>query len=563
MAKKVKKNNGEIINIDIDITLDTLEDIILYLFSESIYINKKSLNSLRKLFRIINIKNFENDDDLMARISFIKKVLIARLEKRLNEYSVIINYANSGKYKTQITEDIIPFIESTNDLKTESILFLNSWISENLKYAYLYAFRGEIVDNFDKLMVGNYDSLESINDTLKDILQELFSAMRRAENEDENSSYVDLTPEIFNSNVADSINRLKLPTNHLKTGIKWLNEMLQGGFESARCYIILGVTGGFKSGMMLNLLYQIKKHNPNFKTKDPKKIPCLLYVTQENSIDETIERMYNISVSSDDLRDYDTETVLEQMKDNGLSITEEYNINIRMIYKPSKSISTEDLYTMIDDIEEEGQEVICLVHDYTKRIKSSSPDKELRIELGNVIDDFCVLAKAKRIPVITAAQFNRAAMAIVEEAILAGRNDAINKIGISNTGESYAMIENADYVFSITQETIVKDFEKEEFEKWLSIRGLKTRAKKAIRTSFYHPFAPNNGIKLVEDEGLKHSVSVTSLSKAGSSQSETSGFTKKTSPPRRVKKNKQEEERESKQVSNLHSEIDEDMDDMD
>ena len=71
-------------------------------------------------------------------------------------------------------------------------------------------------------------------------------------------------------------------------GMQGLNEMVGGGFESGRVYMLLGITGIGKSISLLNLVYQLKRYNRNYKTKDPTKTPCIVLLTMENTVVETI-----------------------------------------------------------------------------------------------------------------------------------------------------------------------------------------------------------------------------------------------------------------------------------
>lgn len=72
--------------------------------------------------------------------------------------------------------------------------------------------------------------------------------------------------------------------------------MLNGGFEDARLYNFIGATGGFKSGLLLNLMKQIKLYNKGRSHKDPTKRPTILFLSQENNIWETFLRIYGILV---------------------------------------------------------------------------------------------------------------------------------------------------------------------------------------------------------------------------------------------------------------------------
>ena len=73
-----------------------------------------------------------------------------------------------------------------------------------------------------------------------------------------------------------------------------VNTLVGGGFECTRAYLFLGMAGIGKSMLLLNLALQMKKANKGYIPKDPTKIPTILFLTQENSVEETVDRICNI-----------------------------------------------------------------------------------------------------------------------------------------------------------------------------------------------------------------------------------------------------------------------------
>ena len=71
----------------------------------------------------------------------------------------------------------------------------------------------------------------------------------------------------------------------------------------------------------------------------------------------------------------------------------------------------------------------------TKRILPSRPTGDMRIDLGEVVNEFGALAKFYDIPVITAGQINREGAAIIETALQAGQEDFGKKLSANNIGE--------------------------------------------------------------------------------------------------------------------------------
>ena len=75
--------------------------------------------------------------------------------------------------------------------------------------------------------------------------------------------------------------------------------------------------------------------------------------------------------------------IVRKLREEGeLVLNDDSPIDIVIKYKANKSVDTSYLYTLVDDLEDDGYEVICLVQDHVKRIRSIYNSPDLRIELG-------------------------------------------------------------------------------------------------------------------------------------------------------------------------------------
>ena len=194
---------------------------------------------------------------------------------------------------------------------------------------------------------------------------------------------------------------------------------------------------GFKSGILLSIAKWIKYHNKRFETKDPTKRPTILFITQENNLDETIERLFNMTVTSKNIREFTPKEVVHLLKEKGrFVLDDENNIDLVIKYYGNEKINTDDLYTICDELEEDGREVIALIHDYIARIRSADTKiKETREKLGAIANEFKNFAEQKDIPVITASQLNRDASKVIDSAVEGNKEDLARMLGRSNIGE--------------------------------------------------------------------------------------------------------------------------------
>ena len=268
---------------------------------------------------------------------------------------------------------------------------------------------------------------------------------------------------------------------------------------------------GFKSGTMINLAWQIKQQNKNYQTKEPGKIPTILFITHENTVYETVERLFALSVAKDTedkMKNYSPKEAIELLQTKGkLALTDENNIDIYIKYETSGQDTT--LVTdLIEDLEEENREVICVFHDYIKKIRSVEPAKELRHELGNVMDEFKAIAVQKQIPVITASQLNRDAARTIDASVECNKTDLARSLGVSNVGESWNLIENSDWVGIINRERQLSTD-----TMYLTLKRLKIRYGTDQSLDYFnHPFHDNE-FQLLPDMG-KEKLSKKSLSDA-------------------------------------------------
>lgn len=265
---------------------------------------------------------------------------------------------------------------------------------------------------------------------------------------------------------------------------------------------------GWKSGMLLKVLRDTKKYNQGIQVKKPGKRPCALMITMENDIAETVERLFNMTISDENIRNKTPKQVVELIKKTGeLSVTNENDIDIVIRYYPNRSIDTADIYTIIDDLSDDGKEVIILVLDYLKRIKPAEYAKEEKTELKNITNELKTIALEYDIPVVTAHQLNRQGASTIDAAMMANKEDLARFLGRSNVGSAWEVIENSDWVCIINVE---KKRATEQY--YLTFKRVKIRYKNVSDLGYFnHPFSVNNRMQLIDDIFMDKSLSEDSL----------------------------------------------------
>ena len=160
--------------VSIDIQIDLLDTVINYLFTQSPHINRKSLLSIRKFFDCLETKEYETNEEMYARIYFIKEVLKIKLENNIYNPSMIYEMVRGGSHDEEI-EFIIDAIENGYELNSDEVRGINSYISERLKYMHLYMYSQEITDQMERLQIGNFESLAEINSEVKESIGNLLA----------------------------------------------------------------------------------------------------------------------------------------------------------------------------------------------------------------------------------------------------------------------------------------------------------------------------------------------------------------------------------------------------
>lgn len=485
-----------------------LESFIGYLSLDSKFITRANYINMQKLFEIIDDTMYESDAEMYDMIQFIRMMMEARLEKSMNNLSVILSYClrvNNENFKKFSSK-----IEYYGKIKESEIKWINRAVVDRLKYAYIVFYRDIIYEDFERIDTGEYTSYEEACEVIREDITHLLAEMRQSDTLN-NIDTFSLDDNVFDTIVTDIVNKLKDKSRRFSTGIRALNNILSPGFMSGRLYMFLARTANFKSGILLSIARWFKAYNYTAKPKrNPEAIPTVLLVTTENSVAETVARLFAMVVPGENIEELSPEEVIQKLKNEGqMTISSENSFDIIIKYYNDREIDTNDLYGIIEDIENDNREVMGLIVDYIKRIRAAeSGHGDERIELKNASNELKSLAQNLDIPVITAMQINRAGNAIVEMAMSQSKEDLAKFVGATNIANCWDLVENSDWVCIINIER-----HKKTGQYYLTFKRTKIRYadKSEGRTYFNHPFADGDKIRLIDDVMLPKSLSINTL----------------------------------------------------
>lgn len=510
MAKMIPKRKKDPSKLRLPFDVHTLNSLLKYILCD--YVSSQKLHSLHRLLKEIDIEDYVQQTDVYVRLKTLKESVENIVEKGLKDPNVLFtavttDYAEAEPILTNLNW-------SKNALNSLECDYLSKAIDERVQYLEVFKARDEMINlltDIDGSSYGTsyYNLVQKLKDMMANLLMNLQSQdlgqglLKEFSFSDEDAA---ATLDMINK-------KAKRPTSILQTGIRQLNAILSPGFQSGRLYTILGGSGKFKSGTLLNLADQIRQFNPQITPYEDGMKKTILFITLENSIEETIERLYDMySDINDEFRSDETDKIIDILKEKGnFSFDMQNGIDITFVYRGNLQIATSDIYGIVRDLNERGKKPICIFLDYIKRIESAHPNNgDERIRMSFVAKELKTVAQFFEIPVITAMQLNRDGNSVIDTAIRDSKQDVARFVGSSSIGNSWDIIEDSDWVCLINLE-----YQRGTDQLFLTFKRLKIRGKKSgdFATEYFnHPFVNEKCIRLAPDVNLDHSLSVVSLS---------------------------------------------------
>ena len=509
----IKKRNSTPNKIKVKFDVPLLNSLIKYIRCE--YVSQSSLSQLRKFMRFIDIDSYEYEEAIYPRLKTLDILTKAIIDDGIRDESLLRSYLED-QYPTgiQIIEQI-GF--DRNQLSSTECDYIANAIRIRVQTIAINLKKAELLETLDKLDANSFkpayaELVEQVRRQMTELIGEL----------QQNDSDQGLMKE-FAFSMTDAaalidkiVKKAKRPASILQTGIRQLNSILSPGFQSGRMYCFLGGSGKFKSGTLLNIAEQIRRFNPQIPAYENGLRKCILFITLENSIEETVERIYDMYCETNgNMRDDDTQQVIDALRKNGgYEFTATSGIDIFMKYAGNLEINTGEIHVYIKELREKGYQPVCIILDYIKRIDSvHNSNGDERVRMSFVAKELKSIAQYYEIPMITAMQLNREGNSIIDAAMRESKQDVARFIGSSSIGNAWDIIEDSDWVCLINPEIQISTG-----MKFLTFKRLKIRGKSETTENgatpidyFNHPFEIDRGIRLQTDVDKDHGVSLMSL----------------------------------------------------
>ena len=390
---------------------------------------------------------------LKEDFEFIEKLVMKNCLENEQFLSITIPYLKtdlfSNKHNKRIVELLQRYFSKFNrkPTSTELLVFLNS---DKLKEAYSIVKNNSdnITEEIDYNTLLDHTErflkLQGFQNTLLQIAEKWDSV---TDKEDLVSFYNNVEKIIgyslrsseghnYFDEIETHIDNLLTETNHLSTGIEWLDELLGGGFlqEGRSMYIFAGETNVGKSIFLHNMAVNIMKQN--------KKV--ILFSL------EMSEQMYNIRITST-ISELDNNTLkdnVEGIRDGAMRF-KMMRPDAGLIVKeyPPNSITPAILKTYTKQIISTKKfKPDAIVVDYLNLLTSDGNNSYEKIK--NISEQLRALSYEFQCPVITATQLNRTGYSGAGSSSQAQVYDQRGP-GMSSVSESYGTGATADAVVGL------------------------------------------------------------------------------------------------------------------
>jgi hypothetical protein len=505
MPKIAKRQDSVGIKMTFDVPM--LNALIKYIRCE--YISQASLLNLFRLLKQLNLENYNYNPDIKDRLELLTVACEALLDNEIKDESVLLTYI--CQKKPDLKDLVMEVGLTKNQLPNSDCKYISDAINERLQYIYIYDVKDDIIVSLEKFGESGFTSYYDIINVLKSKLSNLMVKLNDVGAPDSLIRSLSFSGDDYNDIIRKIVLKAKTPSTVLMTGMRQLNAILSPGFQSGRMYLFLGGTGKFKSGTLWNIVDQLRQYNPQITPVEDGLRKTLLFVTMENTIYETILRLFDMyNDTGKEIIEFTPDEVIQILREKGnFKFTDSEGIDIEMRYYSDLEIATSHLYTLINELANAGKKVIALVLDYILKIDSTKEHYgDERVRLSYAGRELKALAQFYDIPVITAMQINREGNGILDAAMQENKEDIGRFIGASFVGQCWDLIQESDWVCFVNLE-----MQKSTGKWFLSFKRLKIRGKKdpLAVDYFNHPFVNNNGIRLEPDVTKERCVSIMSI----------------------------------------------------
>lgn len=414
---------------------------------------KKDKSLFRDILEILDFYKKKESIDIPINIKnkydCLKKICQLKIDGKENG-NILDSIFSGGRFND---EELINFVnqKSEEELSDDEVNDIIRQIRLRRKLNILFKNYDQINNLVDLIKSGDFESNDDLVNIYESTVKGMYVSLSECNRsiELESSSTLDFKNDDY-SPIIETIKKKYSNVVKTPTGYKVFDdEVLNGGFEPSRVYVFAGAPGGGKSTFLNNIIvnsasscmneYQKLDLNNDANTVyNVNKEKIYLYITLENSLDESLLRTYQPLFNRTTTQTINDINEGLDIKKSIIGEFEKNNTNVIMKYFAGKSISSIDIRMILDSILDTNKDSIIagVFIDYLDLVLPSINYELYRLELGQVILDCKSLAVDYNLPVIIPTQLGRGSY----------RAEDSSQLNLDMVGESVKKIENADMI---------------------------------------------------------------------------------------------------------------------
>jgi replicative DNA helicase len=429
--------------------------------------------------------------------------VLSMYEKNINSVPLIIETLRDEGEDDEIIKTIELYNREPAIKTKQEADKLCSILADYVRYSRVLKVKNAFIQSIDMLEDDETGVKEKV-DNLYRLSNEINTAYNIANVSSVSHTFDTNDPEAMEFVMAES-QESRAPNRVILTGVRYLNKLLSPGYLPGCLYVYAALPGNYKSGILLESHVDTCRFNEHIKSTTNGKTPISIYISMENSMAQTIRRLWAILYPSADMTMFSakeaTEMVNSALTANGMRSV--------ILYYGYREKSTADLANIIRSFNDENNEVVAVYFDYIKRIRPARTDAAAtsseKAELNAIMNELKLMTVQFDIPIITGHQLNRMAQQAIDSMVQNGGYDKSNEVlNRSQIGSAFEVVEVADWLGIMQIETHREN-------KTLMIKAAKQRDKdgkdqepfNAIR----HPFLSMDSFALKTDLNEKISLS--------------------------------------------------------
>lgn len=438
---------------------------IIKVLSSDVSILRRALTNIRRFLEAIDREYYSSDITIEAMLLTCDMLLNMRAKNPsapdLSSLLFKVDNLLVDPYDDAKNNLIMPQIKiSKAEVPEDDLDFITTTLDQNLKYNFILNIKDSLIDVSNEVTTCSYTDFPNIMTKYRDIVTEIMNFFRSTDGHTKLNEINHTSDPDFVNLMIDTYESIKNPSTALQSGWQALNSSLgpAGGFQNKNVYLFNANTNSFKSALLLHIARSIRDYNSTRVMDDFKrtgKIPTILFIAMENDLDEDNERLFKMVAKRDLIKCSSNEELFATWKNTFDKNQSTNPLDISFLHVDARSLSVEDIDNTIENLEEEGYNVVTTIIDYLALIAPRKEDigGELRHRLQHIADDLLSLAKNRDIPIITAHQLNRAGGAVLDNIKAQGGANAVLEMSNEYIGESFGIIQSVSWAGFIDTET--------------------------------------------------------------------------------------------------------------